>query len=259
MNKKRFPKFLITFVALFFVCSSFSFASIFFSGYAGTAINTQAVKNKKTPSLTADAFFAGQLDFNPTKKVMESATLYADNVKQISPERIYAELVEILKADKAYNFSNKQGHYKALKILEKTGALDVIFPELTEGRDMAQRADFHLYDVLEHSLRCALYADEEVRLASLLHDIGKPYCFKKEGSYYRHFLEGEKIAQKVLKRLKVSNKIISEVKFLIRQHMVDIDCSMKENKVKKFIVKKVLIVSKFLQRYNKNCKLPNIR
>ena len=193
------------------------------------------------------ARFAGQLDFQPTKMVMENATLYADNVKQISPERIYAELVEILKADKAYNFSNKQGHYKALKILEKTGVLDVIFPELTEGRDMAQRADFHLYDVLEHSLRCALYADEEVRLASLLHDIGKPYCFKKEDSYYRHFLEGEKIAQKVLKRLKVSNKIISEVKFLIRQHMVDIDCSMKENKVKKFIVKNHRMLSLLLK------------
>lgn len=80
MNKKRFPKFLITFVALFFVCSSFSFASIFFSGYAGTAINTQAVKNKKTPSLTADAFFAGQFDFSGIFLLRSELSVKTDDI-----------------------------------------------------------------------------------------------------------------------------------------------------------------------------------
>jgi tRNA nucleotidyltransferase (CCA-adding enzyme) len=91
--------------------------------------------------------------------------------------------------------------------------------------------------VLEHSLRCVLYSDKSIRLASLLHDIGKPFCFRRDGYYYHHFEEGEKIAERVLKRLRADNDTIKKVKFLVKEHMVDLDCSMKENKVRRFIVK----------------------
>lgn len=183
------------------------------------------------------ARFAGELDFEPTLEVLGGATQFADNILDISAERIFKELKMILVADKKYAFSNSIGHYKALKILDKTRVLDRIFPELTEGRGMVQRADFHKYDVLEHSLRCACYAPEEVRLGALLHDIGKPFCFKRDGYYYHHFDEGEKIAERALKRLKADKETISQVKFLVREHMADLDCSMKESKVRRFIVK----------------------
>ena len=183
------------------------------------------------------ARFAGELNFKPTEQVVSAAKKYASNIKAISPERIYAELVKILQSDEKYPFSDPQGHYTGLKILDQTTVLDGIFPELTDGRDMAQRADFHKYDVLEHSLRSVLYADKSVRLATLLHDIGKPFCFRRDGYYYHHFEEGEKIVERVLKRLRADNDTLKKVKFLVKEHMVDLDCSMKENKVRKFIVK----------------------
>ena len=66
------------------------------------------------------------------------------------------------------------GQYEGLLCLEKTGVLAQILPELTLGKNMAQRADYHRYDVLNHSLRAVYYAQKEVRLAALLHDVGKP-------------------------------------------------------------------------------------
>ena len=182
------------------------------------------------------ARFAGELNFAPTSSVLSAMEKYADNILDISAERIYSELSKILHADKKYDFSNPQGHYVGLKILDQTKVLDRILPELTEGRGMAQRSDFHKYDVLEHSLRCALYADDKVRLAALLHDVGKPFCLKRDGKYYLHFSEGVKIADKILKRLKVDKKTSAKVKKLIYLHMVDLDCSMKESKVRSFIV-----------------------
>ena len=183
------------------------------------------------------ARFAGELNFTPTEKVIDGAKKYAKNIKEISAERIYAELIKILHADTAYSFSSERGHYDALKILDRTRVLDYIIPELTDGRGMVQRADFHLYDVLEHSLRTVRHADKSVRLGALLHDVGKPFCLRRDGYYYQHFSEGEKIAENILNRLKADNETIKQVKFLVREHMVDLDCSMRESKVRMFIVK----------------------
>ncbi len=183
------------------------------------------------------ARFAGELNFKPTYNVMQSAKKYADNILDISPERIFSELKMILVSDCKYTFSDKMGHYNALKILDHTRVLDKILPELTEGRGMVQRADFHKYDVLEHSIRTVLYSPPKIRLGALLHDIGKPFCFIRDGYYYYHFDEGERIAERVLKRLKADNQTIKQVKFLVREHMVDLDCSLKENKVRMFLVK----------------------
>ena len=183
------------------------------------------------------ARFAGELNFTPTEQVLEGAKKYAHNIKDITVERIFAELMKILSSDTAYSFSSERGHYVGLKILDQTRVLELILPELTDGRGMVQRADFHLYDVLEHSLRTVRHADKSVRLGALLHDVGKPFCFRRDGYYYHHFAEGEKIAERILTRLKADKETIKQVKFLVKEHMVDLDCSMRENKVRKFIVK----------------------
>ena len=175
------------------------------------------------------ARFCGELNFKPTNSVLEAATKFSDNVKDISPERIFDELKKILISDKKYAFSNKFGHYEGIKLLEKTRVLDKIIPELTLGRGMAQRKDYHNFDVLEHSLKTLLYAEENIRLTALLHDVGKPYCMIKTGQFYKHDLEGEKIALKILDRLKADNKTKREVAFLIKYHMLDMDLKMRES------------------------------
>ena len=177
---------------------------------------------------------AGAMGFCPTEECMAGARQNADKIQKISAERIYSELVSILHADQKYGIAD--AHYKGLKILDETRVLDQILPELSAGRGMAQRSDFHNYDVLEHTLRACLYADRKVRLAALLHDIGKPYCFLQNGKYHGHDVEGAKIGREILTRLKAPKKETETIVRLIATHMYDLDGKTRENKIRSFII-----------------------
>lgn len=182
------------------------------------------------------ARFTGELGFSPTKEVLQSARKNAKNILDVSKERIYSELKMILVADCKYPFSPKQGHYNGLKVLDETRVLDYVFPDLTLGRGMAQRKDFHDYDVLEHSLRAVLYAKKELRLYALLHDIGKPYALNKDGKYHFHAVYGEWIAECALKNIMADKKTVETATFLTKNHMLDKNCEMSESKIRVFIV-----------------------
>lgn len=192
------------------------------------------------------ARFCGELGFAPTQKVIESARQNCDNISDISVERIWAELTSILVADTKYSFSPKGGHYRALKVLDDTRVLDKIFPDLAKGRRMEQRKDFHLYDVLEHSLKCCLYADKSIRLSALLHDVAKPFCFEKNGNFYRHDFYADSIVKRLLKRLKADNKTIEKTCRIIASHMYDMDLKTGRAKVRNFILKNSDIFNEIL-------------
>ncbi len=211
-----------------------------------TVTNAKAVFCHDGLRLMRLARFCGELDFTPSEDVILGMIEYANNILEISPERIFEELKKILSSDMAYSFSNSQGHYVGLKILEQTGVLDYIIPELTKGRNMTQRADFHKYDVLEHSLRCVLCAPKEVRLIALLHDVGKPYALEKDGNFYEHAKYGEILAERILNRLRADNQTIKKAKAVIKYHMVDMDCKMKEGKLRNFLVKNQSILDDLL-------------
>ena len=190
------------------------------------------------------ARFAAQLNFTPTEECLAGAKNNCKLIEDISVERIYAELDAILHADKKYGFEGAQ--YRGLKILESIGVLDIILPELTLGRGMAQNGAFHSYDVLEHSLRAVLYADSQIRLAALLHDIGKPRAFIEGGNYYNHEKIGAEIAEEVCARLKVPKKLTVNVVRLTRLHMYDLKCDAHEGKIRKLIVANKDIFDKLL-------------
>lgn len=192
------------------------------------------------------ARFAGELGFSPTPSVMAAAKNNSENIKDISAERVYDELKKILASDGKYPFSDPRGHYVGLKILDETGVLDYIIPELTLGRGMSQTEVYHNYDVLEHSLRATLYSDRSVRLATLLHDVAKPYCKIRYGRYRLHGEEGGAMAERVLKRLKTDNKTIKTVKFLVGAHMYDFDWQEDKTAVRKFIVKNFQFIKSLL-------------
>ena len=194
------------------------------------------------------ARFAGTTGFTPTAETIASAKKNAALIADIAPERVFAELKLILSADEKYG--NERGVYEALKILDETRVLDGIFPELTAGRNLKQRADFHDHDVLEHSLRAAAYSARagalaggedvpvpfEVRLAALLHDIGKPAAYFRDGKFSDHPNMGAEICRAALTRLKAPVKTIAFIEDLTRWHMYDYDLKTKENKLRKFIV-----------------------
>lgn len=190
------------------------------------------------------ARISAQTGFKPTAECLAAAGEHCRLVSDVSAERIAAELNLILHADEKYGIP--YAHYAGLKILQETGVLREILPELALGENMPQRADFHKYDVLEHSLRAAMYADGSVRLAALLHDVGKPYCFLKNGNFHGHDEEGARIAAEILERLKAPKKTAAEIVRLVATHMYDLRGDAKTGKVRKFIIKNYDIFNKIL-------------
>ena len=177
---------------------------------------------------------AAQLGFAPDSDCLEGAKENAPLIDDISCERIYTELLSILSADEKHGI--KDAAYRGLRLLDEIGVFERIFPELALGKGMSQRADFHKYDVLEHSFRAVKYAPPQVRLAALLHDIGKPYCQKRDGNSYAHVTEGVPLARNALQRLKAPNRTVDRVCALIEWHMYDLDGKTRKNKLRRFFV-----------------------
>ncbi len=181
------------------------------------------------------ARLSAQLGFAPDAACLAGARQNAEKIDTISAERIFAELLLLLHADKKYGI--RYAHYNGLKRLDEAGVLERILPELTAGRGLAQRADFHAYDVLEHSLRACRYADARVRLSALLHDVGKPAAFRETGKYHGHEVLGVPIGRAILARLKAPKHTAETVCRLIALHMFDLDGKVREGKVRAFLVK----------------------
>ncbi|MEG1893916.1 MAG: HD domain-containing protein [Clostridia bacterium] len=175
------------------------------------------------------ARFAAELGFDVEDETLNAAKRFSAKLKDISHERIRDELTKILLSDIRY--ANSSGVLRGLTLLEKTGALDVILPELALGRAIQQKAAYHAYDVLWHSLHTAQEAQPTIvmRLAGLLHDVGKPKVYIETGKMYNHDAIGENIAREILTRLKYPNAIKKQVCTLVRYHMYDLSGLAKEN------------------------------
>ena len=187
---------------------------------------------------------AAQLDFAPDSDCLIGAKENAALIDDISPERIYTELLFILAADEKHGVAG--GAYRGLRLLDEIGVFERIFPELALGKGMAQRADFHKYDVLEHSFRAVKYAPPKVRLAALLHDVGKPFCMRRDGKYHAHPIEGEILARNILNRLKAPKKTVERVCALVKWHMYDLDCKTSEHKLRRFLVERYELLEDLL-------------
>ncbi|MFA6867282.1 MAG: CCA tRNA nucleotidyltransferase [Clostridia bacterium] len=179
------------------------------------------------------ARMAAQLGFIVSIKTMEGARENAMLIDDIAPERIRDELDLILVADTVHNI--EYSHKKGLMILDLIYVLERILPELTLGKGMVQRADFHKYDVFFHIINTVKYADSKVRLAALMHDIGKPKCYKDNGRYFKHEEVGARMTKEILGRLRYPNKTINYVAQLVLYHMYDLRCDAKLSTLKLFV------------------------
>ncbi|MFA5742379.1 MAG: CCA tRNA nucleotidyltransferase [Candidatus Paceibacterota bacterium] len=149
-----------------------------------------------------------------TQKAIESNAHW---LKAISQERISEELCKIIKSRQA-----AQG----IETLRIYGLLQYILPELMEGYKVGQNKH-HVYDVYEHCVRCLDFTAKKdfnfhVRMASLLHDIGKPRSKRGEGlnsTFYGHDIIGAKMCAQALQRLKFSKKDNDKVTLLVRYHL----------------------------------------
>jgi len=189
---------------------------------------------------------AAETGFKIEAATAAAALKNAALLQDISVERKRVELDKILVADTKYGVAN--AHYRGLKLLKQFGLWQYLIPQLLEGDGMAQNTQYHKYDVLEHSFQTVRFADPSVRLAALLHDVGKPYCQNKFGNMHGHEKSSETMAQSIMGNygLKYSNAKIEEVSRLCRYHMYDLEGNTSESKMRLFIAKNFDILDKLI-------------
>lgn len=191
------------------------------------------------------ARFAAQLNFTVHPDTLAAAREYKTNLRDIAGERLNSELSLILLADTAYPVSGKEAPLRGLNVLRETGVLFELFPALKNADGMPQRTDYHDHDVLTHSLRAVFYAPPvlEVRLAALLHDIGKPTAFYKSGkptsdtpaAFAGHEHYGEPLVLNCLTRIKASNHLTFFVSALCRHHGYVAHENTRQVKIRRFL------------------------
>lgn len=158
--------------------------------------------------------FSAQLGFSIEEKTAEAIRAMAPNLKAVSAERIQTELTKLLVS----------GHPDYLRTAYEEGITAVILPEFDRCMETPQNTPHHCYTVGEHTLAALreVPSDKVLRYTMLLHDIGKPAVRTTDDTGRDHFKQhgpaGEKLAEGILRRLKLDNETIRMVTWLIRWH-----------------------------------------
>lgn len=159
--------------------------------------------------------FAVQLGFEIEESTLESIRNNAELLKNISEERIRDEFTKIILSEDPA---------RGVELLQESGLLKYIVPELALGIGVEQNRH-HIYTIYEHLIRTLAACPSnklEVRLAALFHDIAKPQTKAGEGpgsTFYNHDFVGAKLTERILRRLKFSNKVIEKTALLVKNHM----------------------------------------
>lgn len=164
--------------------------------------------------------FSTQLNFDIEENTLNAIKDNKDLIKNISAERIRDELCKILISNNVRT---------GLNLLKECGLLQIVIPEIVPSIGFDQKNIHHFEDVFNHTLSVIEKCPEDlnIRLAALLHDIGKPDVFfiddKGNGRFFGHNTKSEKIARDILNRLRFDNKTIKSVCILVREHMNVLD------------------------------------
>ena len=158
--------------------------------------------------------FSAQLGYTIEPETRDAITKLAGTLEKISAERIRTELVKLLVSDNPFE----------LREAYETGMTAVFLPEFDRAIETEQNHPHHCYSVGEHILHSIEMVEAEpvLRIAMLLHDIGKPETLTVDEQGITHFhghpAVGENIAKTILRRLKFDNDTIDKVSRLVRYH-----------------------------------------
>ncbi|MBI1871800.1 HD domain-containing protein, partial [Candidatus Collierbacteria bacterium] len=204
---------------------------------------------------------AATLSFRIEDKTLAAISKRAPLLSKISRERVRDELLKILGSD-----------YPAdgIRLLISTGLMEFIIPEVLAGRGVDQKGH-HTLDVLDHMLESLAGCPSRnpiVRLATFLHDIGKPatrrfHCAKcgkliketekrvdgqlvcpncqtrqterEATTFYGHEVVGERMVAKIADDLRLMNKDKDKIKTLVRWHMFAYQPEMTDASIRRFI------------------------
>ncbi len=162
---------------------------------------------------------AAELEFSIENKTMEAILNNASKLENIAIERISAEFIRLI---------DSKTPMPGIVLLEKLDLLPFLIPELKDCIGCEQ-GGIHTYDVYEHNLRTLQAAADkgfstEMRLAALLHDIGKPPTRRTGGknkhyTFFGHEVIGARMTKKILERLKYPREESAIIENLVRWHM----------------------------------------
>ena len=186
--------------------------------------------------------FSAQLGFEIERETLKaiSEPEILKKTSGISLERFRDELLKLMKAEKPS---------AGLKLMEESGILDIFIPEFKKCRGCIQ-GDFrgyHQFDVLDHLFYAcdgAPASKQNVRLAALFHDIGKPDVKRviptpqgDQFTFYNHEAKSQQITKEILFRLKFSNAEITNICHLVVNHMFNYTQDWTDAAVRRFLAK----------------------
>jgi poly(A) polymerase len=161
--------------------------------------------------------FAASLGFEIEASTFDAIRRLAPTVTQISWERIGDELTRIL---------TEGGVRRGFELLDESGLLKVLLPEIEAMKGTQQSPDFHPEgDVFAHTmlLLAHLHAPSEtLAYGCLLHDVAKPVCIRQDAeriTFYGHTEKGAEMAEQILKRLKRGRAVWERVSYLVHNHL----------------------------------------
>ena len=178
---------------------------------------------------------AAELGFLIEEKTFQAIKDDTLLIKRISGERMRVELFKILASDFPF---------EGFTLLRNSGLMTQVLPEVEKGFGIPQKSPgrHHVYDVGTHSLLSLKYCpskDHLVRLATLLHDVGKPATFKKDAkgliTFYNHEIISASIARNIAERLHFSKKEREKLVTLVRWHQFTVDEFQTDASIRRFI------------------------
>ncbi len=176
--------------------------------------------------------FASALDFEIERKTFQAIRSRARSVAKTSGERIRAELEAMLV---------HPSRRRALELLDKSGLLDVILPEVAAGKGVRQGRRLHPEgDVWQHTLLAMEHLQGPsfvLAMATLLHDIGKPPTSDtRQRPFLDHERIGQSMAREIAGRLRLSRRETEAIAFLVRHHMILKDVTRMRKSTQKRII-----------------------
>jgi poly(A) polymerase len=184
--------------------------------------------------------FAARMNFAVERHTMRAITAQVEEIAVVSAERMHEELTKIL---------TEGGARRGFELLNETGLLQQVLPEVTRMKGVEQPPQFHPEgDVWVHTLMLLGQLDQgasaTLAWGMLLHDVGKPATFTppdpaRPGDRIRfngHVDVGVAVARNILNRLRFSNSDVEQILALIKHHMQFGDVTkMKQSTLKRFL------------------------
>lgn len=179
---------------------------------------------------------ATQLGFTIEEKTFAAIQAHAHLIKNVSSDRIRAELIKIIASKHAAD---------GIMLLRNAKLIAEIIPELEKAFGVPQKSPkrHHIYDVGTHLLMSLYHCpsiDPITRLATLLHDIGKPVVYRKDEetgiiTFYNHEVIGASIVRNISFRLNFSKKDREKLVTLVRWHQFTVDEKQTDGTLRRFV------------------------